>query len=875
MATDWPLLGRELELAQIARALDEPNCGGVLIIGPPGVGKTRLAMHAVELAAGRGVVTRAVRATPGGSTIPFAALAPLFPDLDLAGEATAHVFQAASAAIEQLGEGRRPVVMIDDTQELDDASTALLDQLITNAGVFAVLTARSIELYDSDPASATLVGLWKDEQILRIDLSPLGDHEMRNLATKAFDGPVDGATVQALIEASAGNVLFLRELIAGGLETGSLSDATGVWRFTGPVAGTPRLRDLIGARLVGVSDDEREALEAIALAEPVAMRLLQSVVPIATVERLEARGLIDVRSAGNVGLVHPLYGEVLRSGLSSLRRRRLCRALADAAEAMGELRASDTLRAAVWMVEGGGTIQPELAVTAGRIAFKSGDYQLAVRLARLAWGTVPSAEVGLLLGDALDYAGQHQEADGVLAVAGVLAKDDAARTAIALRRASNLFRALGRPDDSDRVITDALEHISDDGNRRDLDALRANHLVLSGDVARALELTGPLLERPGDGAFAQASLDAGTALALAGRTSEAIAHTETALAARIDGDDLAQLSAIAVYSVARALALCEAGRLADAEAVAQSGYATSIELRVARGQAWFASALARVFLCQGRLGAASHLFREMVALFSEDGHPGERWGLGGIALAAGQLGDRTTADWAVTALDATAPTPVRMLDVDLLRGRAWASVAWGDLSRANALLWDAVELAERWGQRGQAASALHDLVRVGDDADAAARLIALADGVDGELMAGRVAYARAAASHRHEDAATAAIVFEQCGAMLFAAEARAVESRLAEAAGLQRRATEARLRSNQLLESCERASTPPLVAVTPTVPLSSREREVALLATSGLSSQQIADRLYLSKRTVENHLQRAYTKLGVTSREALSSALRQ
>ncbi len=602
MATDWPLLGRELELAQIASALDDPHCGGVLIIGPPGVGKTRLASHALGLAAGRGVVTRAVRATPGGSTIPFAALAPLFPDLDLAGDASAQVFQAAAATIDQLGNGRRPVVMIDDTQELDDASTALLDQLITASGLFAVLTARSVEFRAADQASTTLVGLWKDEQILRIDLSPLGDAEMRSLAVKAFDGPVDGATVQALIEASAGNVLFLRELIAGGLESGALTDATGVWRLAGPVAGTPRLRDLIGARLVGLRDDEREALEAVALAEPVAVTLLQSIVPIATIEHLEQRGLIDVRPDGNVGLMHPLYGEVLRSALSSLRRRRLCRALADAAQAANEPRASDVLRAAVWRLEGGGDIRPDLAFTAGRIAFKTGDYELAVRLAQLAWDVERSADIGLLLGDALDYAGRHDDADDVLALAGDLAHDDAARTGLALRRASNLFRALRRADDADRVIADARERITDESNRRDLDALRANHLLLSGDVARALDLAGPLLERPGDAAFAQASLDAGTALALAGRTTKAIRHTEAALAARIDGDDLAQLSALAVYSVARALALCEAGRLDDAAAVAQDGYATSIELRAARGQAWFATTLARVFPVPRALG---------------------------------------------------------------------------------------------------------------------------------------------------------------------------------------------------------------------------------------------------------------------------------
>jgi len=139
-------------------------------------------------------------------------------------------------------------------------------------------------------------------------------------------------------------------------------------------------------------------------------------------------------------------------------------------------------------------------------------------------------------------------------------------------------------------------------------------------------------------------------------------------------------------------------------------------------------------------------------------------------------------------------------------------------------------------------------------------------------MAGRVAYARSIASRRHEDAATAAIVFEQCGALLFAAERAPSKSRV-RGGRLQRRAPKRACGPTNCSTPAKAPARHPLLDAT--VSLSSREREVALLATSGLSSQQIADRLFLSKRTVENHLQRAYTKLGVTSREALSSAMRQ
>ncbi len=56
--------------------------------------------------------------------------------------------------------------------------------------------------------------------------------------------------------------------------------------------------------------------------------------------------------------------------------------------------------------------------------------------------------------------------------------------------------------------------------------------------------------------------------------------------------------------------------------------------------------------------------------------------------------------------------------------------------------------------------------------------------------------------------------------------------------------------------------------------LSRRESEIADLAAAGLSNKEIAQRLIIGERTVESHLYRVFTKLGISSRDQIAGALR-
>jgi DNA-binding NarL/FixJ family response regulator len=88
--------------------------------------------------------------------------------------------------------------------------------------------------------------------------------------------------------------------------------------------------------------------------------------------------------------------------------------------------------------------------------------------------------------------------------------------------------------------------------------------------------------------------------------------------------------------------------------------------------------------------------------------------------------------------------------------------------------------------------------------------------------------------------------------------------------------SQAAARAGEIRRRAEAACEVPGPALTPApapVTLSPREREVARLAATGLTNREIAEQLHLSLRTVENHLHRTFTKLGVQRRRELAAVV--
>jgi DNA-binding CsgD family transcriptional regulator len=151
----------------------------------------------------------------------------------------------------------------------------------------------------------------------------------------------------------------------------------------------------------------------------------------------------------------------------------------------------------------------------------------------------------------------------------------------------------------------------------------------------------------------------------------------------------------------------------------------------------------------------------------------------------------------------------------------------------------------------------------------------MGDLVDGAFMEARVLFARASRLRDLTLATRATDRFEAIGANLFAAEAATLVADLASDAGLRRVKTDAEARAGRLLELCEGALILGVTSGNDSTRLTDREREVAQLAARGLTSRKIAEDLYVSVRTVDNHLQQVYVKLGIKRRSELAARLSQ
>jgi DNA-binding CsgD family transcriptional regulator len=864
VAGPWPLAGRARELQLLKEAIRARR--GAVIVGPAGSGKTALARAGAEFAQDQGVSVASVSGTEEARPYPFGAFASLLPP-GLAAVGPGAQGDLLRYYVRELianAEGRPLLLLVDDAHLLDDGSSMLMQQLSLNETATVVACIPTASPAVETVADPTVV-LWKDHDATRIELSTLGDSEIDELLRRVLGGPIDAASVRLVGEYTRGDPLFVREVIAGALESEVLTDESGVWRVRGPLRPTPRLVELMNLRLGRLSEAERRALELTAIGEPLAQPALDELTERAAIEALEDKGLVTSSMDGRrLQLANSVLTDVVRAGISPRRERELARALA---EASGTSRHEDTLLLASLRLIGGGG-DADLLLAGAKAARDRRDFALTERLALAAMEQGEGFEAQLLAAEAAHLEGRDAEAAEALDALDRQAANDTESIRVALLRFDLAYFARGLADVS---AIESLLNTATDGAWRG--ELMARRLTMEGALhgpAAALE-TVPVPLKQGPSAMPS------SVHAVIGELLTRTGAMEQAL--HVLGPDPTREHPVGTELWSpfsnRALTLIGLGRFDEADALID-GARNDLTVAAASPEgAVVAAVLGALRFEQGRVQSAFLQAASATGTFIDLGLtvPARRcYTLCARALAL--AGHAAKAAETLVELDALALPTDLSYEVEVLQARAWVRAAGGDMASGRQNLETAAALGADVGDLLGATEALHGLARMGRARQVVDRLAELAERVDGELTAARLAYAVGAARRDSRVLEEAAAQFEALGANLYAAEALGESAVHLLRAGMSREAASSQQRAARLLSRCERAVTPFVRAIGVRAQLTPAELDTALQAASGSTDKQIAEVMHLSVRTVENRLHRVYQKLGLSHRRELGDALR-
>jgi DNA-binding CsgD family transcriptional regulator len=864
----WPLVGRDRLIEDIERSY-ATQCNGVVMLGEAGVGKTRLAREAVARLSRSGCASWSTIATRSASGMPLGALAPLPAAGDPPPDNPIDVMTAMATPGDAVPEPR-PVVAIDDAHLLDDASAALVFRLAAEGRAFFILTARACE-----PVPDAVTALWMMGLAQRIEVPPLADDDIDALFTAELGAPMDAVSRSTLRRQCEGSPLLLRELLMAGRESGCLRQHDGVWRWEDRGYITARLSDVVRARMGELEPALLALGELLAFGEALPLPMVEDLACRAAVEVAERRGLVKVTTSGSrweVRLEQALFGPLLRATTPRSREQEVWRQLAQAAERSPMRRSDDIMLAAKWRQRAGRESPPDLLLAGAARASERLDLDLAEELAGLAHSAGAGPRAELTLAETLARRGRYADAARVLpATADCMEAPDRSRWKILrqwIHYLGNSEQPLGPPDDE-----------------RDATALAAYAwlLVAEGRNAQALSLSREVLMAAPDasGAVTRAAAVLLVAAGLLGRPEPATGVLSIALAAAEHRRDRHPLEPTEV-AAAGCVALVAMGELSAAQMLAERSHQAAVETvrRLGRGAAPAVGACAAaqgiVAKAQGRAVMARSALSEAAALLA--GWPTEgitRVVLAELAATHALLGDVTSARERLSEADRLDAFKAPVLTAWVERARAWVTAAEGDLPGAAGQALRAGTLARDTQQPTIEALATYDAARFGDTSTAHVDLARLAAELDLDVVAAMAAVAKALRSpDAADDLDASAHWLAVKGHILYAAEAATVAHARHLRAGRRTAAAVSLRQARELeLECGEDVHSPLLSPTTTDTQLTPRELQIARLAAAGHSAPKIAARFGLSPRTVNNHLGRAYDKLGITGRTQLRNVL--
>ncbi|WP_406171506.1 AAA family ATPase [Streptomyces canus] len=930
-----PLVGREAELARVERLLadvvgDVPGRPAVLdISGEAGIGKSRLVHELCLGATRRGAAVLRGRATEYESHIPFQPFTDAFCDLDPRAvesfPAAAEVapvlsgaprrtdrfhLHRATAALLTHAAGSALVVVLDDMHWADAASLELLDHLVRHpvrARVLLVLARRDRQ----SPASltATLTRGTDTGTVRRTVLGPLSEREGVELLAPhlARDEAV------RLFTASEGNPLYLLTLLQAHREGASVSRLS-----------TTGLGALLLDELTPLTPSQVRLVQVVAAlgdhATPVLLGPVTGHEPGQLAEDLAVltrRDLLRTGAHGRIALRHPVLRSLVRDGtdpwLRTQTHRLVGAELARTGAPLAE-RAHHAEQSLSGWDPRAAAVLDEAAEQAAQTAPASSAHWLEVVLRHLPHTPEHASrrrELMLRRARALGVGGRLRESRDLLHQVIALPDpgDGTGSRASAVVLCAVMERHLGRYAEAAALLRRELHRTDPAPSLADQVALGlelgssaphdTSYPAVRSEVAHTLEVARRLGDDTGvAGALSVAAL--GEAYEGETATAEDFARRAAALVDSLPDGDLTDVCEPLVR-LAWAEAFLE--RFADAERHADRG------LAIARrtGQLYL---LPHLLLCKTHVRTQTCRLASAVEL-SEEAEDIAR-GIGSDELLAFVLATRAHA--LVDACPPGDPRPLATAEEAVAAAGGgvnwWASIAWcvlgyaalaaGDPARAReavlraggpglrrmqpsmrplflevlvtaAVAMGDLDAAKEWAERAHTEAERLDLPVQRASAMRSAAHLRLGLGDDGAADLFEAAA---------EESARSGAVFWEAFSLLFGASLLAADPRGArrgQAAWHRGRRLAAAGGCGMLTGLAEAVG--PAVAAADDGPvrrlaqLTAREREIADLVADGLTSPAIAERLCLSRRTVETHISRVYRKTGVSSRAALAGLM--
>lgn len=829
----WALVDPREDLPDLGRAVSRAGGSSVLLTGPAGIGKTTTAALLAARLDGDGDEPVWVHGLAELADVRLGAMAPLLARERAGGSAADRLL----ALHQRLARARATVVVVDDAQWLDPVSLGAVAQLVV-AGVRCVVTAR-----DDADLPAVLARAAHGDRLRRVRLAPLSLTEASRLVAANLDGVPAPATLLRWHEVSGGNPLFLRELVVAARHPGALRPSADGLQLADtrlPAA----LSDAVAAEIARVGRDGRDLLGLLAVAQPLPR---EAVADHPGLPELEDRGLVR-RQGSDVLVAHPLQAEAVLALLTVEERRTHHGAvLALARSGHDGLR----LRSIALLVDDGVPCALEDLLWASDQALHEQDHDLALRLADRAVSMEERVEAHLARGSALSAMGRAGDAERAFDQAIAAARDDDEFARATSRRCEHLAFRLYRLDDAvDEALT-ALDRLTEPSARGLIETDLLKWRWASGDPTTVpLDRIDALSEAAQlnllHAEVIQASLSgrlgrARAALARARPLVPAQRHEQPHMGTLLDVTEL--------------VTIAMEGPLPDAERYIEGKLPPPAGPRDASEGLWryLLGVLALVRGDPERAAAETAEALPLLQWRDLTGRYGAALATSAAGLAAsGKVGEAENALGLLTQEHFADPS----VGVHAAHAWFWVEHRRGAPEEARRRLVEVADGAAAMGYAFFGSFMLHDGLRLGYSVGS--RLATLLDGAEGGLAAAYLAHACAVEDGDARSLAKAGAMLADVGVVAGSETAYAAAAERFRAAG-----------DREAAARCSRHAGSQLAAPR----LSPRELEVVRLAAAGLASKEIAARLTLSVRTVDNHLARVFRRFDLLGRGDLPGLL--